>query len=354
MRVLSLILVCACIAAHPLDGTYADQSNEYSVKVVGTSEAKRVHLEIMGGGTDWKPLNAAFDNTTSTISANFSNCASVLTGQASGTFTRITWSNGAVWQRSVPVSAVTSVHLVYMTHLDLGFTDTTRNVCDKYFDSYFPLAFKTAADLRARGGPERFRWTEFSWLIQEYLDGGAGCAHRDRSPEEVSSMEAAIANDDVIWHATAVNFLPEVLDEETWAYSMGMAAALNKRFNKSWGTIAGKHTDTPGMSKGAIPALLRQGVRAYHIGYNSACAKNVAELPPAFRWRAPGAVSSTSDNSSDMLLTFVNDNYGSEIRVQEESRDGPAQRSAFGKTLHMRHGIAGAEDVALIFQFTGE
>ena len=167
-------------------------------------------------------------------------------------------------------------------------------------------------------------------------------------------MEAAIANDDVIWHATAVNFLPEVLDEETWAYSMGMAAALNKRFNKSWGTIAGKHTDTPGMSKGAIPALLRQGVRAYHIGYNSACAKNVAELPPAFRWRAPGAVSSTSDNSSDMLLTFVNDNYGSEIRVQEESRDGPAQRSAFGKTLHMRHGIAGAEDVALIFQFTGE
>ena len=111
-------------------------------------------------------------------------------------------------------------------------------------------------------------------------------------------MEAAIANDDVIWHATAVNFLPEVLDEETWAYSMGMAAALNKRFNKSWGTIAGKHTDTPGMSKGAIPALLRQGVRAYHIGYNSACAKNVAELPPAFRWRAPGAVSSTSDDSS--------------------------------------------------------
>ena len=116
MRVLSLILVCACIAAHPLDGTYADQSNEYSVKVVGTSEAKRVHLEIMGGGTDWKPLNAAFDNTTSTISANFSNCASVLTGQASGTFTRITWSNGAVWQRSVPVSAVTSVHLVSTSH----------------------------------------------------------------------------------------------------------------------------------------------------------------------------------------------------------------------------------------------
>ena len=135
---------------------------------------------------------------------------------------------------------------------------------------------------------------------------------------------------------------------------MGMASSLNQRFNKSWGTIAGKHTDTPGMSKGAIPALLRHGVRAYHIGYNSACAKNVEELPPAFRWRAPGTVGSIADNSSDMLLTFVNDNYGSEIRVHEELEGDLQQRSPFGKSLHIRHGIAGAEDVALIFQFTGE
>ena len=73
-----------------------------------------------------------------------------------------------------------------------GFTDTTRNVCDEYFDSYFPAAFKTASDLRARGGPEKFRWTEFPWLIQEYLDGGAGCAHRDRTPAEISDMEVGI------------------------------------------------------------------------------------------------------------------------------------------------------------------
>ena len=55
-----------------------------------------------------------------------------------------------------------------------------------------------------------------------------------------------------------------------------------------------------------------------------------------------------------MLLTFVNDNYGSEIRVHEELEGDLQQRSPFGKSLHIRHGIAGAEDVALIFQFTGE
>ena len=50
----------------------------------------------------------------------------------------------------------------------------------RYFNDYFPAAFKTAAELRKRGGEERFRWTEFPWLIMEYLDGGANCAHDRR------------------------------------------------------------------------------------------------------------------------------------------------------------------------------
>ena len=45
-------------------------------------------------------------------------------------FNAIHWDNGATWQRQSPFPT-RSVHLVYMTHLDLGFTDTTRNVCDK-------------------------------------------------------------------------------------------------------------------------------------------------------------------------------------------------------------------------------
>ena len=56
-------------------------------------------------------------------------------------------------------------------------------------------------------------------------------------------MEAAIARDDIIWHANAVNFLTEVLDEPLWDYSLGMKNTLNKRFNKSHGIIAGKLAD---------------------------------------------------------------------------------------------------------------
>jgi hypothetical protein len=134
----------------------------------------------------------------------------------------------------------------------------------RYFDNFFPTAMATAAELRNRTGNARFRWTEFPWLIQEFFDGGAGCAHRDRTPAELAAMEQAIANDDFLWVKTALNFLPEVLDERSWALSLQMCDDLNKRFNKSWG-LAGKHTDTPGMSRSALPALLNAGVKAYHV-----------------------------------------------------------------------------------------
>lgn len=45
-------------------------------------------------------------------------------------FNSIHWDNGVTWERQSPFPT-RSVHLVYMTHLDLGFTDTTRDVCDK-------------------------------------------------------------------------------------------------------------------------------------------------------------------------------------------------------------------------------
>ena len=97
------------------------------------------------------------------------------------------------------------IHLVYMTHLDLGFTDTTRNVCDRYFDLFFPAAWKLSEELRSQcTDPSTcpvFQWTEFPWLIQEYLDGATGCSHRRRTPGEIAAMETAIENDDIRWHA---------------------------------------------------------------------------------------------------------------------------------------------------------
>ena len=69
------------------------------------------------------------------MAVKFSNAGGVLTGVAD--CTAIKWSNGAVWLAGAappappPPAAISKIHLVYMTHLDLGYTDTTRNVCDE-------------------------------------------------------------------------------------------------------------------------------------------------------------------------------------------------------------------------------
>jgi hypothetical protein len=40
---------------------------------------------------------------------------------------------------------------------------------------------------------------------------------------------------------------------------------------QSWGAIAGKSTDVPGLSRSNIPIMASRGRKSVHIGYNGAC-----------------------------------------------------------------------------------
>ena len=64
---------------------------------------------------------------------------------------------------------VTTVHVVFKTHLDIGYTDLARNVINTYHTRFFPQALATAQALRDRGGAERMIWTAGAWLISEHL-----------------------------------------------------------------------------------------------------------------------------------------------------------------------------------------
>jgi len=83
-------------------------------------------------------------------------------------------------------------------------------------------------------------------------------------------------------------------------------AALNARYNKTHGSLAGKHTDVPGMSKSAIPILHAAGIRGYHIGYTGACNKPES-VPPISRWQHPA--------SGTEVILMAENNYGTTIRV---------------------------------------
>ena len=176
------------------------------------------------------------------------------------------------------MNAPERIHLIFKTHLDLGYTDFARKVVEHYFTYYIPQAIQTARRLRADGASERFIWTTGSWLIYEYLE--------QANSHERAVMEEAIAAGDVIWHGLPFTTHSELMDASLFQYGLSLAHKLDQRFGKQ--TIAAKMTDVPGHTRGIVPLLAAAGITFLHIGVNPGCLAPV--VPPLFVWQdASGA-----------------------------------------------------------------
>ena len=284
-----------------LTADYVDDGGAYS-RIADAGGALTVFAVSPEG---WGPqVPGAFDATSMSGWVNFG-AANNLTFTAVAGCSALRFSNGETWTVTQPVANISTVHVVFMTHLDVGFTLLARDVCEQYFQEHLPNGIKLSQALRAAGGPAQYSVTTHPWLLQEFLDGAAQCAHTPRTPAQIAEMEAAIADGDVRWHGKPMNNFVELEDEPWFATSLRMSDVLNARYNTTHGNVCCKSTDVPGLSKSAIPALAAAGKKAIHLGYNSAC--RVPDIPQAFLW--------THEETATQLLTFVNNNYGSEIIV---------------------------------------
>ena len=186
-----------------------------------------------------------------------------------------------------------TIHLVFKTHLDIGFTDYAANVVRKYHSQFIPQAIALAAQTRATGA--HFRWTVGAWLIYDYLEQADPSARR--------LMEDAIAAGDIVWHALPFTTHTELMDESLFRYGLSYAQRLDARFGRK--TIAGKMTDVPGHTRAMVPLLHEAGVRLLHLGVNPVSA--VPDVPPVFLWR---------DLDSDTEVCVIYDpTYGGVTRV---------------------------------------
>ncbi len=181
------------------------------------------------------------------------------------------------------------IHLVFKTHLDLGFTDLASNVVDDYMFRHIPKAIRTAEELRSGGLKERMVWTTGSWLIRHYLDNAD---RRDRG-----RLEAAIERGDIAWHALPFTTHTELMDAELFRFGLSIARDLDSRFGRT--TTAAKMTDVPGHTIAMVPLLAEGNVRFIHIGVNGG--STVPEVPRLFRWVAP--------DGSEVMVQY-DDGYG--------------------------------------------
>lgn len=168
------------------------------------------------------------------------------------------------------------VHLVFKTHLDIGFTDHAEKVRKQYHERFIPQAIETGAHFHAENpGEPKFIWTTGAWLIWDYLE--------TRSASDVAKLEEAIERGLIRWHGLPYTTHTELMSPDLFRAGLSYSQELDRRFGMK--TIAAKMTDVPGHTLGMVPLLAEAGIRFLHLGVNTASPP--PEVPDVFRWRAP-------------------------------------------------------------------
>ncbi len=170
---------------------------------------------------------------------------------------------------------IKKVHIVFKTHLDIGFTDMAQTVLDCYMDKYIPRALLLAKRLNT-GENKKFIWTVGSYLIDYCRKYG--------TEEQRSALDHAIREGDICWHGIACTTHTELLDMDLFRYSLDIGKKLDEQFGKK--TIAAKMTDVPGHTIAIVDALAERGIGFLHIGVNGG--SMVPEVPGTFVWRHGG------------------------------------------------------------------
>lgn len=190
---------------------------------------------------------------------------------------------------------IKKVHVVFKTHLDIGFTDLAKNVVDQYINDFIPKAIDLAEELDDKGEEEQFIWTVGSWLIDEYLRVG--------DVQQINRLEKAIKKGLIRWHGLPFTTHTELMSEELFEYGVSLSKGLDEKFNTK--TIAAKMTDVPGHTIGMVPILARNNIKFLHIGVNPA--SYVPEVPDVFRWRA--------QDGSEVIVGYAKQ-YGDILKVE--------------------------------------
>ena len=216
---------------------------------------------------------------------------------------------------------IKKVHLIFKTHLDIGFTKLSSQVERQYIDEFIPNTLNIIEQLKAEQVEERYVWTTGSWLIWEFL--------HQASPEAVKKLEEAIRQGNIVWNSVPYTVESEMMSRELFAACLQRSQQLDQRFGKK--TVAAKMTDVPGHTRSIVTPLYDAGITMLHIGVNSSSA--VPGVPPVCRWR--------NTDGKEIVLLYQG-TYGEDMVLP----DGETVLSVnFTSDNHGPHSIARIKDI---------
>ena len=235
---------------------------------------------------------------------------------------------------------ITTAHLVWMNHLDVGYTNTVSSVMNDYFHLYFPKAIATAKAVNVKGEPPIFKYTSHAYLLDMFLDCptrvGLNCTdgaseslpisaddfrgHGPLRDEEEYGLEttpddhvnciicpnaslvrdviAAVEAGTITWHAYPHNAELELADASLLKEGLASVRRLDARFRSPAAAkqkIVVSQRDVPGLTRGAVPLLAAAGVKAYSVGCNAQI------TPPA----VPGTIFNWADTASNSSILMM-------------------------------------------------
>lgn len=193
--------------------------------------------------------------------------------------------------------SVRKVHVVFKTHLDVGFTSSARKITRNLWEWKIPTEIATARELEAEGIRPSFVYG--SWVIWETLRRQKGGKRAD--------IERAIGDGILQWSAVPHTFQAEFYDPSLLDELLSVSQQLDQQFGIK--TSAAKLTDVPGQTIALLPHFARAGVEFLHIGVNWA-SKN-PDVPPVFRWRHA--------DGSEVITMYCPGGYGSPQGVEGHS-----------------------------------
>lgn len=196
-----------------------------------------------------------------------------------------------VFGQTQPNMNVEKVYVIFKTHLDVGFTDLSSVVTERYMTEYIPKALDVANRLKADGSGERYVWTTGSWLVWKYL--------QTASPDEVARLEKAIRQGDIVWNGVPYTVETETMNTDLLDACLQVSRRLDQKYGKH--TLAAKMTDVPGHTRSIIAPLVRAGIHFLHVGVNPAAP--LPAVPEFCRWRDP--------DGNEIILAYQQD-YGTE------------------------------------------
>ena len=216
-----------------------------------------------------------------------------LSGPATSNCRVLSWNNTSVFSKDINTT-ISRVHLLFASHLDVGFTGLINEVHNSYVASHFPRALALVQAMENRSATDRFRYLTHPWLLSLFFHCPqnftlSGVTLQCPSADAVSAMRAALGRGDIFMHAAPFN-----VEWETVAFpEMGAAYfSLARNLSLELGVPpprTASSRDVPGVTRGVLPLLNAAGITRLSEGVNGATTPPAMASPAVWRDAASGA-----------------------------------------------------------------